>query len=970
MWFFGALIALVIFSELIFSNLIYNYFFPLVGTGWAYVVDKSAPLLTVFFMSFFFLRKNWHRSRNFIFSNKVPISALCIIILLVHGLLLRYYFFAEDIYTILGQVNNNNRYFSVSPSINGYPFFPFVLSFLLFNIHALPYNIISLTSFILTALSLYWFIHVISGRKFLAFMTGLFFVTTPSYLDMFSWQGSIQGMSQVLFIGLMSCIFLIYYQKSKNSFFYILSLSFFVSALNMGFVRIAGIIFSLLFLIIFPFFKTMTGIWKRFLQAAPYVVVWIEFVRIRPGTSLFAVPFKILEEKSTSFDFSNYFPPLFYYLDHLFLPATIARYLFPWLKDELFAKFETIQNISFVYAFGLVIFVVLSLLTFIAALRLRSFNGKLVILGLIFIFGNLFYVPLLGSVPKDTTFFDRQFINPAYNPGSRYVFSSAVGVSMLFGLLFAALISLKSKLRYILSAFMLTIIIVNGFISFSAHRRITQSISIPDKIFMDNFFSMVPQDGKKKLVYAVNPIKNMIDVNVGGSNWLYGFYKRDELFYTKDKKEFESLVRLNEYGKENIYAFYTNPETNSFKNISLEVYNKTVGQENKNLQISFLLKAPSMIVSDLSGVNFNRFSRAILESEDLNYRILFEKNLHLKLSHEAIVANDLPYSDIIVDAGNKYPHALWRIISNNYYQPAIFSKKENIPSEFILESFESSSIGELSLEEKQEIVGVLQEREGLVNNIKISSSNINKDNKGVSESALLDGRYASDPAPTSSERVYLSDNSPVTFNIEFPYPIVLGRILLNAPKSHAGNFSPKEADILSSYDDISYESVGSLDDQIESDWSPNNGKMINVLLKPVLSNFLRVTLSNPDSSLLLDEVVIDDYAALKYSPQQIIDYKNRAFLYIDNPDLLKRLISVNSYNYIPLVYACAEDDDWKKQKQDFKTLLPGIWKVEEVDLSENKKILSVNCDGTVLRKIIIFGPPYPSTLKMEEAYLE
>lgn len=970
MWFFGALIALVIFSELIFSNLIYNYFFPLVGTGWAYVVDKSAPLLTVFFMSFFFLRKNWHRSRNFIFSNKVPISALCIIIFLVHGLLLRYYFFAEDIYTILGQVNNNNRYFSVSPSINGYPFFPFVLSFLLFNIHALPYNIISLASFTLTILSFYWFVYVLSGRKFLAFMTGLFFVTTPSYLDMFSWQGSIQGMSQVLFIGLMSCIFLIYYQKSKNSFFYILSLSFFVSALNMGFVRIAGIIFSLLFLIIFPFFKTVTGIWKRVLQVVPYAVIWIEFVRIKFGASLISAPFKILEEKGSSFDFSNYFPPLLYYLDHLFLPASIGRYLLSWLKDGLFAGFGPVQNISFVYAFGLVMLAMLALLTLIAILRLRSLNGKLAILGLIFIFGNLFYVPLLGSVPKDITLFDRQFINPAYNPGSRYVFSSAVGASMLFGLLFAKLIRLKSRLKYIFSAFLIALIIINGFLSFSAHGRITSSISIPDKIFMDNFFSMVPRDGKKKLVYAVNPMKNMIDANVGGSSWLYGFYKRDELFYTKDKKEFESLMRLNRYSKEDIYAFYVNPETNSFKNISSEIYDKTVGQEKKNLPIGFSLERPSATVADLSGVNFNRFKRAAFESEDLSYRILFEKKIHLKLSHEAIAANDLPYSDIIVDAGSKYPYVLWRVISNNYYHPAIFNKKENVPSEFILESFESRSIGQLSLEEKQGIVAVLQERERLINNVKISSSSINKDDKRVSESALLDGLYASDPAPINDERFYLSENSPVTLNLELPYPIVLGRILFNTPKSHAGSFSPKETEIFSSYDGINYEKVGSTENQTESDWSPNNGKMISISLRPVLSKFLRVISSNRGSNLLIDEIIVDNYAALKYSPQQIIDYRDRAFLYVDSLSLLNSLISVNYYNRTPLVYACAEDEDWKKQKQDFKTLLPGVWEAGEIDLTGDDATLTVNCEGTVLRKIIIFGPPYPSVLKIERAYLE
>lgn len=966
-WF---LVLILVFSNLSFSNFTYHSLLGYLGVGWAYVVDQGLPFLVTFFISFIFLLKNWQKAKSFISSNKVPILILSSVVILVHGLLTNYYFFAEDVYTILAQVTSNERHFINNPAISGYPFFPFVFSFLLFKTYALSYNIVSLGLFLLVVCSLYWFVYVLSNKKLLAFVVSLFFATTPAYLDMFTWQASVQGMSQVLFLGLMSCIFLLYYQKSKNYFFYILSLMFFVSGIHIGFVRIAGIIFPLLFLIFFPFVKNKEGIWKRVLQTLPFLFIWIEFVQMRPRMSLLASPFKILGEKNTSFDVSNYFSPLFYYLDHLFLPASIGKALFPWLKNELLATFEFTQNMSFVYSFGLAMSVFLVFLALVAILRLRSFKGKLIILSLIFIFGNLFYVPLLGSVPKDVSLFDRQFISPAYNPGSRYVFSSAIGVSTLFGLLFWIFLNLKIKLKYIFLGLVLSIVVVNGFISWSSHRKITRSISISDKIFMENFFSMVPRDGKKKIVYSINPKKNMIDVNVGASNWLYGFYKSGELFYTKNRDEFNSLILSNKYSKDNIYAFYSNPETNSFKDVSFEIYGEIINQRKKDLQINFLLTSPGVIVSNPVKRSLNMLNRVFMESEDLNYRIFSEKNMNLKLVSENIIPNVFPYSDIIVGKENKYPYVLWKIISNNYYQPAIFTSIENIPPEFILESFKSIAISDFPLEDKLRIIKILKERDVLMNKGIVTVSNKNEDDERVDEKALVDGLYASDPAPGKDERFYLSKSTPVIFDIKFPYPIVLGRILLNTPKSHAGTFSPKEGEILSSYDGKTYEKVGSMDDQVESGFSPNNGKTINILLRPVLSNFLRLTLSNPGGNLLFDEIVIDNYTALKYSPEQIMEYKNKAFLYIDNLNLLSNLVSISDYNRIPLVYACAEEEDWRKQKQNFGILFPGVWKVGKIDLRENIITVPINCDGTVLRKIIIFGPPYPVTARAERVRIE
>ena len=66
--------------------------------------------------------------------------------------------------------------------------------------------------------------------------------------------------------------------------------------------------------------------------------------------------------------------------------------------------------------------------------------------------------------------------------------------------------------------------------------------------------------------------------------------------------------------------------------------------------------------------------------------------------------------------------------------------------------------------------------------------------------------------------------------------------------------------------------------------------------------------------------------------------------------------------------------DWEKQKSDNRRLLPGIWNVELFQVNNDgiNEILNVpvNCFGSSLRKVIVFGPPYPSEMKLEHAAIE
>ncbi|MDO8657400.1 MAG: hypothetical protein Q7K55_01570 [Candidatus Levybacteria bacterium] len=964
----------LLLSNLIFSKFFYNFLFPFVGTRSAYLIDQGFPFLAVVIVSFFLIKKYWYKCKKNLSSNIIPILILTAVVISVHGLLTQYYFFAEDVTHILQSVKQGDEKFPFNPTNNGYPLFPFVFSFLLFGTNAIFYNIVSLLLFLAAVLGFYFFVISLTGNKNLALLSALFFGTTPSFLDMFAWQASVQGMSQVLFLGLMCFIFLVHYQKSKNNFCYFLSLLFFISAIHVGFVRIAGMIFPLLFLIIFPIVKVKTGIWKKVLQAIPFIVVWMEFVQIRFGMSLLAHPFKIIEGKNTSFDVSNYFSPLFYYLDHLFFPARVGRILFPWLKNELFTTFDFIQNVSFIFLFGLVIFAILSILALIAILRFKSISWRIVMLSLIFIFGNLFYVPLLGSVPKDIFFFDRQFINPAYNPGSRYVFSSAIGVSMLFGLLFLRLFNLKRKLRYIFFVFMIAIVIVNGFISFSAHKQMALGISKSDRSFMENFFSMVPQDGKKKIVYSTNPGKNMIDVNVGGSNWLYGFYKRDELDYINNKQEFLQLLNSKAYKKENIYTFYNNPETGAFENISSLFRDESFRVKKEEfIALNTAQKEFSIFAMiNTSNGRINILNRPILETADLDRRIIFTQNLAFNLSFEKLTSISFPYSDYtILDKRKEIPYPLWEQMRQNY--PAVFRSLGGV-SPTIIESFNNIFLSDLPIDDKLSIIEILKDRERLRNSLKISASNINEEEGNMSADSLIDGSYTLEPRPGPGESFYLAGSTPVTIDMELPYAINLGRVLLNVSKAYSSDRSPVRVEVLASSGGLNFENVGSYSGGSVFPWSPNNGKMIKIDLVPVSARYVKIVIEKTDNyPVMLDEIILDNNLALEYTPWQIGEYQNKGFQFVENQQLLDVLDKVGYYNKLSLFYVCAENSDWEKQESDFKMLVAGIWKNETIIVDRdivNNISLPIDCYGSKLRKIIIIGPPYPIKMRIENARIE
>lgn len=972
------ILLLLLFSLFSFSGKMYYFIQPYLGVPLAYVIDQGIFLLIAFFFILLLLVdvKIREKVKKLTKQHSFYILFLCFVSFITHGLVINYYFFAEDVSSILLPANNEYILFPFSTMNNGYPLLPFIFSFLIFKSSALGYNILSLSLYILCVISLYWFCYLVSRRKPLSLLAGLFFATTPSYIDMFSWQASVQGMSLVLALGLYSFIFLIYYQKFNSFLYFVISFVFFAAAIKIGFVRSAGLIIPLIFLLLFPIYNFGKLIWSKTLHGIPYMLLWTGFIFSRFGIKLFLSPFVRSDTSLTI----PYLPTLSYYVTHLFLPAEIARYFIPVLRDIPFYLAGSEHKMpSIVFIIGLCIIVVLLFTGFIALFIKDIVTKWILIFSLLVIFGGLFYVPFFGTVPP-VDWFDIAFLRfvPPYGPGSRYVFFSAIGVSIFFATVIYLLASLKKPiLRKFSFVLAVLVISVNCLLSIQAHKQIVKKISNPDKIFIDKFFSLVPIDGRKKIVIALNPKTNAIDNNVGGKNWLYGFYKQNELIYSKDLNEAKKIVESENYNPGNIYAFYHNPDTLSFKDTTKDIISVLFSKTSEKFQtgIPFRKKQNKAKFStvDTQWGKRNIISRGILESDDLDIRILEEKYIHIIMNIVKSSNGNFPYSDIFLTSSNNVLKSIWTIIPSS--NPIAYKDIQNIPPSFTLSSFDYQGLQEIPITIKRQILAILENRERLRNNTRVTVSNIHSEDKRINEKSLVDGLYTGEPRPADNETFYLSNELPVTLIFELPFPITLGRISMNTSRSFSEHY-PTDLDVFASYDGAIYQQVESIKNNVGQLRSPNNGKLFTFFPENIPAKFIKIVIKKTinNQSVMFDEITIDDISAVKYTDEQVYEYRNKTFLYVDNQELLNQIMKIGVYNYIPIIYSCAEENDWKMQKNDYSKLLPGVWKVElfqpNNDVTEQNISIPISCYGSTLRKIILIGPPFSTEMNIKRAYLE
>lgn len=695
-----------------FQYFIERFLSPRIGMGWAYVFDQITPLAIAIATMFFFLIRK--KNLKALFGRLKPHCRLLVLIFclafITHLGILYYYFWSEEPLFILEPITQNREFhfhLGGTANLRGYFVAFYALNYLLFGTNAFVYQLLNLTYFAVSALFVYWFVYLLTSKKTISTLAAVFFTTTPAYLDMFTWQNT--EYSPVLIMGLVSFIFLLYYKKNDKFIYYILSLMFFFCAIKLGFVRSAGFAFVPLLLLFLPPFRHRKLV-HLLMLALPYFAIAIYFVvfeflnselvtaaNIFNNTGSLKKALNILlNYRGVTENPSFLLPKFFFFITYLFIPSGLVADLLPSLRP-LFT------NVSIVLTLGK-----LSLLSmvfaFLIALKYKhSKTGRLVIFALAFIFLNMIH-SIIGYQatddfnPKNPVFadlLDKRFSNESsgYGPGSRYLFASAVGVSLLFALTFARFV--KKEWKTLSIRFVLCVLIIAGNTYFTVRAQIGNFQGMTGyKSLVENIFKIVPRDEKPKLLISANPESNNLDRKFGGWEWLYGFYKKRELVYAANLQEAVELFKKGQYAKENIYAFFNNPQTHTFADISQEARdyffpNSGVGHAPIYLEFS-------KHQQDWLDIE----EREIIESEETSRRIMAAQTLKFKVTTERQKNPPMayPHKDIFDTAETTYQYiggkgdfkqlaetksyglsVLWICAEDSDWKTQLKNKKELVP---------------------------------------------------------------------------------------------------------------------------------------------------------------------------------------------------------------------------------------------------------------------------------------------------
>lgn len=753
------IIAILLLSIPIFQYKIYWFLVEELGVGLSYAIDQLLPLIITGILAFIVIKKYIpiNEVRKYISINIKPILLIIFVTLIVHGWVVGNYFMGEEPNTILRQVNTESKEAFVQGILRGYHYGVYILSYELFSTNSIPYNIVALLLYIVTAIVLYIFLNQLLKGKILPALIGtLFFVTTPAYLDMFFWQSNFSGMPIALSAGILSVIFLFAYQKNLKFIYYLLSIMFFLSMLKISFTRLHGFIALPLYMCLFPLslpFKL--NLKKSFYLALPYLSIFFIFL-----TTVFLLPDHSFEKgvtvKGTPLNTQGYFEVLSMFIAYLFMPSKFAETYYPLIKQFLLEHLFIPTNISLTLIIGIFCIIALAIIFLTALRNIREAWGRLIIFALVAIFANLVLTPLFIQGYNDSVIMDQRFSNTGVSngPGIRYVFVSAMGLSMLVAVVTYWVVVIKKKCIRTFLILIFLFFVYYSYLNIASYIIALKNINPGVSSIPNSIFSMVPRDGKQKLLYSANPEKNTIDGSIG--EWLHAFYKANELTYINSLPDVKNLIASGKYQKSNFYAFYNNPTTQTFKDVSelakYEFYNKLDRNTNQifqdvNLITSFVETHNPSFPSVLS--------RGIYISEDSNQRLLLPQEV-LFLVHKNIIPNRSIYIDAFNVQDNKkwrgspFPMAIWDMLKN---KPLIVDIGQlNIP--LSVKSLDNRTINTLSFESRMQIANELIKRENSNNKDEIIMSDVEKINKHYIDNQEILDIFQNSPSFNSLSLVY------------------------------------------------------------------------------------------------------------------------------------------------------------------------------------------------------------------------
>ncbi|HEX8964921.1 MAG TPA: hypothetical protein VF820_00645, partial [Patescibacteria group bacterium] len=547
------------------------------------------------------------------------------------------------------------------------------------------------------------------------------------------------------------------------------------------------------------------------------------------------------------------------------------------------------------------------------------------------------------------------------------VYIASAGISLLIGILLMVLWQKSRKW------FGIAVIAFIGLFTYYSYLNIqnqTQALAdmVMQRTIPDKIFAMVPRNGEKKLLFSANPTVNAIEAKIGGPTWLYAFYKFSELTYTNSLDNFVKISSL--FDLKNIYVFYNNPPTMTFKNISDLAKNEITSKKlpTINLLPSFSIESQMLQKQSVSIIN-----RGTYVSPDLNTRFFLPRNISftVRSNMQSFVS---PYFDLYIVGKTLqkplFPLSLWNYVEDS----PIISSSDEINKKLALPMDNSVQITSFLPDSMQQALSILNTRELYRKEAQVSVSDIEPASEmdpninNITTAALFDGKYTPKNSPDKG-KFYRANTTPTTITITLPQPVALGRILLNVPPGSNAN-APVNVTVINPQ---THDTLFSGYNITSIPGSPNNGLLYELPLYSETTNTWEIhitkTTHNP---IMLDEIILDPQEALTFTPLILFENKWASFHYINGQNVLTELLSNSQFNAMTVFYACAEESDWNLQKKDMTEETPGIWKAVQISLNTTttqQVSAPIDCYGSVLRKLIFVAPAYSGAFQIQNVSL-
>lgn len=963
--------VILLASFISFRYFIEQFLFPHVGMGWAYVTDQLVILLSSIALTYYIIFRNTPRKAilSAIRKHRTSLISLFIIAFIMHVGVLGYYFWSDEVIWLLKPITQNTPFFFQGNIFKGYFVLSYALTFLLAGPHYYwIYGLVSIVSFATTSCVIYLFLVALTEKRSIAWMGSLFVSVTPSFFDMFTWHST--GHAPVVAAVLLSGIFLIQYLKTHTPYWYYLSVIWYFTAVKIGFIRIAPFIL-ILFLIIVWYLRKKSlkqSIADTLSRASSFIAVALYFCVFNFFYPELSNLYSIYQTSGiggvmesgfhyrASAHSEMFLPKLSYFLTHLFVPSGLVH--------DIFKKISPVYviDISYIELTGYIILGVLSCIALISLYNARKpgrsilffFAAMIIVINLLHIAAGFEGSEFDPKNPYSPQKLDTRFTyeHMGYGPGSRYVYISSIGVGLLFALTIHALFAKRSpKVTLAATGLSIVVLAIHGY--YLVRAQFYNVSTIEDYAYVArNILRDAPPDPHNPVViFTPNPEKNSLDTKIGSWHWLIGFYKEENLYYTKDLDDLKRYMA--DHPNAHLYAFYTNPQTLTYTNITSQV-----AELLEHSPSPIPLIEPSLHASSkrTEATNLTLFEQA---HATLSPHTRLVTSASATLVFTVTPLSDSKYPIILVeDAAMTIPHVITQKLSLSY--TTYNSQNHSIQKPITTSLAPGKTIDALDSTSYQSLVSLLKKRDTL-NNV-----------SGI-HNILTDHAYSLFPKPIETASYNLYDSLPATIEMNLGTKSTISGVELNTPHIYDTSAVPTEVIVQiknrNTFFTIPIETLVSGTSQ-----SPNKGVLTTITFAPTLATAVQVTVVNTNGRIppVFDEISLISPETSAYSPLAWDELIKSIPSRIESPALLHDMTTMSHFNRAYGIYACGEDSDWIVQEKSRSTPVPNIWHTAIVSFEPGKKTettFPVNCNGSILREVHILGPTYPSEFTLERLTL-